>query len=290
MLRGKLFGSCCAVGIMVVYLFACGCNTGAFLGLHDWGRDLLAIGSAALIAALGAANVPATGDPNQVAQGAPGAPGAKGDPGVPGPQGPAGLQGEPGEPGEAGPEFFSIWVDELYQRGDARGFSPFHGLYSNDSAPRFYAPIGWKVAIPDSYAAGNPVTMRMYFFYNGTPDPDCQLFRMAAVRVKDAETPTMVDNIYVLLQIPPAIVPDAMMVVDLPINTPGGLNLYTADLGPKQLLAFGMEWVDYQCRDVEAESYQLLGVEFFESTSATMTGIEFYTGDPNDCICPNGVK
>jgi hypothetical protein len=265
-----------------------GCNSGAALGLHDWPRDLLAIGSSALIAALTAANVPptqVTQDGPQGEQGAPGVPGEQGPQGEPGPQG---EQGEQGPPGEPGPEFFSVWVDEFWQNQGKDRDGPFGYAGSYQSTPCFgmYGPIGWKVGIPEHYDAGNPVTMRMYMYYDGIVNPDCQVFRMAVVRLVNGGSVETHDNIYVRLDIPGGLPEDPMIVVDLPINRTSGLNLFTADLDSEQLLSFGVEWYDWTCRGDEGESWCMLGVEFFESATTDASGITVLAAEPTECDCP----
>jgi hypothetical protein len=204
-------------------------------------------------------------------------------PGEQGPQGEPGPQGEQGPPGEPGPEFFSVWVDEFYMEGRQ---GPFGYVYSYESTPNFYDAIGWKVGIPEHYDAGNPVTMRMYLYYNGTVNPDCQVFRMAVVRLVNGAAAEKFDNIYVQLDVPGGLPDFPTLVVDLAINRSGGLNLFTADLDSAQMLAFGMEWYDDVCRMLEGESWHILGVEFFESETTATTGITVLPAEPTACQCP----
>lgn len=141
--------------------------------------------------------------------------------------------------------------------------------------------------MPNHYSAGNPVTMRMYLFYDGIVNPECQVFRLAVIRLRRGATLQSFDNIYVQLVVPPGLPEDPLLVVDLPINTPAGLNPFTADLERAQLLAFGMEWYDDECRAPEGSSYSILGVEFFDSATAAAAGITVLPAEPEECFCPN---
>ena len=292
-----------SIAVMLAMALGSGCNPGSALGLHDWGRDRLGLGSSALIAALFAANV----TPEQAAQGErgdPGAPGPQGEQGNPGPAGPQGEQGNSGPEGpqgdlgpegpqgDPGPEFFSVFIDEFWtpiEQGEPPPFADaFDYLRSDDPAPDFdpHVAVGWKFAIPNRYAAGNPVTMRMFLYYDGEVDPNCQVFRMAVLRLRNGQALEMYDNIYVQLDIPGGLPADPMLVVDLPINGASGLNLFTADLASAQLLAFGMEWYDVECRPTEGRRYSILGVEFFESETTAAVGITVLPAEPTECFCP----
>jgi hypothetical protein len=191
-------------------------------------------------------------------------------------------------------------VDELWRPQILRSWQgPFGGQISVDPTPcfdpggEFPDAIGWKVTIPERYAAGNPVTMRMYLFHSGSFDPnyfdpnslDCQVFRMAVARLVDGGSIDVQDNIYVRIDIPDGLPYNPMLVVDLPINTSDGLNLFTADLATKDLLGFGMQWYDNECRVDEGEDWCVLGVDFFESETTAIDGITILP-DPNDCYCP----
>jgi hypothetical protein len=298
------------------------CNTDKALFLNDWGRDVL-LGSGALAAAFAVAGIqatqtaidaaqaeqstpPAQGAPGeQGSQGERGVPGSQGSPGEQGPQGaagspgqpgeqgaqgPAGSQGERGDPGAPGPEFFSTFVDEFFVEDD--------GEYrSTRSAPAFDAPVGWKVAIPNRYNAGNPVTMRLFLHrvLEDFPQGDCEVFRLATIRLRNGSPIEELGELFLQVELPigdgagdgeePP--DDIFIVVDLPINTEDGLNLTSGDddLAPAQFLSFGMEWgVLDNC---DGALYSILGVEFFESPvgEAALFGARVSEGCPGDCDC-----
>jgi hypothetical protein len=113
------------------------------------------------------------------------------------------------------------------------------------------------------------------------------VFRLAVVRVQPNDTIGTVDDLYVQLDIPTGLPPNPMLVVDLPINTADGLNLFTTDLAAAHLLSFGMEWYDRECRPFEGASYAIVGVEFFESETATASGITVLPAEPTECFCPD---
>jgi hypothetical protein len=177
-------------------------------------------------------------------------------------------------------------VDEFY-RPD--------GNVSITSTPSFEEPIGWKVAIPSRYTAGNPITMRVFLYWLG-PDPtqpkhDCDVFRLAAVRLRSG-WPLEVygQELHVRLTLPPAAQDQKapfFFVMDLPINAPEGLN-FPNDLAAGQVVAFGMEWVAQGC-PLLGRRYQIYGVEFFEGEpgSASLHDATISVDHP-DCSCGGG--
>jgi hypothetical protein len=298
-----------------------GCNFDKALFLQDWARDLLHT-SGAIATALAVANLQA----NQAAlaaaqeemqdqivpgeqgeQGAPGAPGLPGEageqgepgaqgeqglPGEPGAQGEQGLPGEPGLPGApglpgpAGPTLFSTFVDEFWSQNDP------NGVISVLAIPRFAAPIGWKVAVPNHYDAGNPVTMRLFLNLRieEVPPVECQVFRLAVVQAKAGHAREVLGEVYVTLDIPDGSDETArlftdrnelFLVVDLPINSPVGLDM-AHDLAAAQLLAFGMEWVGNDDAGSGLD-YTIWGVEFFESAEAVLAGATLSDECPDGC-------
>jgi hypothetical protein len=346
MLSNKRFWSGVAALVTAGSLvLAVGCNPGSALGLQDWGRDLLSIGSGALVAALVAANVapndlgnggdvvlgevgpqgptgpqgPA-GDPGEPGRSVPSVPGdtgsagPQGEQGLTGPQGaagpegptgptgpagpagptgpegPTGAEGPAGPAGDSGPEYFSVFIDEFYRIPDTGS-----QYTSVESMPRFHAPVGWKVAIPNRYTPGNPVTMRLFLNQDysgneGAPYSECQVFRLAVVRRQAGAAADYVDNIYMTLVLPEGQLNgdgNLLLVVDVPINTPEGLNLF-GDLEPAQVLAFGMERYGRECLSEKASPYSILGVEFFESApgEAGVAGAVFSSDVPAQCRCP----
>lgn len=113
---GRVLKSCCGVVVCAALTVSSGCNFDAALGLQDWGRDLLGVGSGALAIALVAANLQNAAIDDQAGQPQPGVPGPEGPAGPQGPQGltgatgatgaqgPQGVQGEPGVQGPEGPQ------------------------------------------------------------------------------------------------------------------------------------------------------------------------------------------
>jgi hypothetical protein len=138
--------------------------------------------------------------------------------------------------------------------------------------------IGFKTVIPNRYDAvtQNPVTMRLLLYFTQpnveVPRPtQCELFEIAGVRMQDGQPiGTYVEPLWLVLT--PRMDPgDMFLVVDVPINTPDGLDA-AADLAPGQMLAFGLSWVwDAECTDYN-DDYRIIGVEFFESETAALAG------------------
>ena len=73
------------------------------------------------------------------------------------------------------------------------------------------------------------------------------------------------------------------LVVDLPINTPDGLGL-AGDLEAGQMIAFGLAWRDIECA-WQGEDYRILGVEFFESETAALSGATIEEVGEQNCWC-----
>jgi hypothetical protein len=77
---------------------------------------------------------------------------------------------------------------------------------------------------------------------------------------------------------------DTFLVVDVPINSPDGLG-FPEDLAAGQMLAFGLAWRDKECTWHGAD-YRILGVEFFESETAALSGATVEeVGDQQNCYC-----
>jgi hypothetical protein len=215
--------------------------------------------------------------------------GPRGEQGIQGEQGLPGEQGPQGEQGLPGPEFFSVFVDEFFTyQGETGAY-----VATVDSNPAFHdgsgPPVsanGWKFAIPNRYAGVNPVTMRLFIYYdtNFARQTDCEVFELVAVRLRDGEAAAQYGaTAWVALEVESQN-PSQFLVVDLPMNSPGGLN-WDNDLEAGHLLGFGMRWDDGECVDLGRE-YRILGVEFFESEpgSELLSGAQVLPANPG-CIC-----
>lgn len=305
-------------------LFGAGATLAAFyaVGQANSAQDAAAAAQDAAGAAQNAAN--AAQDAAQSAQGAPGtpgetgatgpagpagAPGADGAPGPAGEQGPPGAAGAPGADGadgtngapgaqgpqgEPGPAFFSVFVNQFFRPPvafDSSG-APQGGGDAGD-APDFTAAIGWRVIMPNRYAAGNPITMRLFIDADYTLEEgratQCEQFRIAFARMRNgAPAETYGPEQFLLLDVPPND-GQVFLVVDVPINSAGGLNLPN-DLAAGQMLGVGMEWSDGECVQF-GRDYRLFGVEFFETTpgSEVLSGATISATQP-ECICGGGDK
>lgn len=307
--------TCSALAVAGGACASLGCNAGAALWLQDYGRDLLFSGGAlaAALAALGQANEALEqannandtaqnaleiadasrgqpGDPGPPGQdGADGQNGADGAPGAAGPPGQNGQDGAVGANGAPGPEFFTNFVDQFFRPPtNLQGGGP--GGESED-APTFGAAVGWRMILSNRYHAGNPVTMRLYLDADYSLDPgrptECEQFRIAMVRMRNgAPVEAYGPERFILVNIPPN-AGQVFMVIDLPLNVPGGLNLPN-DLTAGQLLGVGMEWSDGECTTL-GRDYRIFGVEFFESPigSAALSGATVSETQPT-CECGGG--
>lgn len=310
-IRSKLRTRACQLAVAAVVTVTMGCNMDSALFVDDWVRDL-ALGSIALVAAYGAVGqvgpqgeqgeqgeqgAPgAPGEIGQAEQGAPGAPGAQGsqgDPGAQGDQGETGEQGVEGEKGDTGdtgdtgdkgdpgPELFDVFVDEFYIQ-PVNSESTWVSVESNpafwDSANGYNnQAIGFKTMVPARYDAAtqNPVTMRIFLYFNLESRPErliaCEYFELAGVRLRDgAAIETYGDPVWIVLN-QRANDDETFLVVDIPLNDPAGLAL-SDDLEPGQVLAFGLAWRDIECPEM-GEDYRIIGVEFFETKTATLRGV-----------------
>lgn len=273
-------------GILVV---ATSCNLGSALGLHDWERDLL--GGRALVAAFVALS-PQQGEQGpQGPQGKQGPQGEQGAQGIPGEQGIQGEQGAQGPQGPAGPEFFSVFVDEFYIPDK---IDP--SLWVSDAAnPAFFdagmggkVDVGFKVAIPDRYdgTTQNPITMRLFLAYDplAVRNANCEYFLLASFRrTAGADVAAYGANTWVILDPRGNNAPPETVVVDLPISSAAGLG-FPADVQPGEMISFGMTWVDNVCPD-DAADYRILGVEFIEAETATLSGATIEPPGVIPCNC-----
>lgn len=142
-------------------LLVTGCDPSAAQNLQDWGRDLLAGASGALLAAClaGGQDLPRPEGPEGPAgpvgpagpEGPQGPEGPAGPAGPEGPEGPQGPQGPEGPQGAPGPEFFSVFVDEFWVPQPLRE-GPFGSVVSVDPTPDFSDPMAGSSACPTTTA------------------------------------------------------------------------------------------------------------------------------------------
>jgi hypothetical protein len=270
-----------------------GCNFGSALWLHDWGRDLLFGGGALAVAVLVAARPGPAGPAGQ--DGPPGpageagaagqdAPDAEGQAGAPGMIGPAGAAGRPGVPGPAGPtgapgpEFFDIFIDDFFGAANtASGDLQVQAVQISEPALQVdTGPLAYRVAIPNRYGAGNPVTMRLSLYREGFESSGCFVFTLDSRRLRDgadievygSQKFVRIDNSVaapgggaVAGQASEA----ALLVVDLPLNDATGLG-FANDLATGQFLAFELA---ADLRSGDFATYTLVNVEFFEGAPGT---------------------
>jgi len=216
-----------------------------------------------------------------------GAQGPVGPPGPEGPQGSSGSSGAQGPPGAPGPAHFSVFVEEFFtvEGGsyNSLDLDPGQGL----PVVKIYGPalgvcgepvvgdseavnvVAYRVPVPASYDASNPVTMRLFIWRTGEHLEDkCFVFRLDAFRARHA---TGVEPYgltrYIKLNDPPDPDPDGtLLVVDLPLNNSerdplSGLAMPN-DLWAADLLAFELNTIE---EFNDGGCYGLQGAEFFES-------------------------
>jgi len=186
-----------------------------------------------------------------------------------------------------------VFVDEFY-------LAPEEGppsWASVESGPAFWVwddewgypqAVGFKTVIPNRYdgATQNPVTMRILLYFALDYEPrmtQCEYFNLAAVRLRDGQPVEQYgDEMWLVLD--PRDNDDPMfLVVDVPINSPEGLG-FPEDLEAGQMLAFGLAWRDIECPWMGAD-YRILGVEFFESETAALSGATVEEVDGQNCWC-----
>ena len=208
-----------------------------------------------------------------------------------------GPRGAPGADGQDGPELFSIFIDDFFgSRGPfnallpvvlVRVDEPVLGVFeSATSAGDFGDGVAYRVAIPDSYAPGNDVTMRLYFYRFRQPEGECFIFTVDGRRARNGGgVEPYGDTRWVRID-PPShnvagngIIDDILLAVDLPINTAAGLGGPT-DLAGGDLLAF-----ELSTHQPDGALYELLGVEFTEMRPgrATLGGATVFSSEDETC-------
>ncbi|MCZ6683563.1 MAG: hypothetical protein O7B26_10285 [Planctomycetota bacterium] len=279
-----------------------GCGASGFLGLQDYQRDFL-FGAGSLATSLLVGSTPGPEGPMgppgpqgpQGPAGPPGPPGAigpsgPGDPAgepIPGLPGPIGPQGPPGPAGSAGPagttgpagaSFFDLFIEEFFgARTTLLGGVLVEAVEMDAPVlgplPDQAGPIAFRVAIPQVYDAGNPVTIRLFLYRTGPVQEDgCFVFTMDARRLRNlSDVEVYGQTRYV--KIDPAVTQaaagvdglgqDVFAVVDLPLNVPDGLD-WPADLAVSDFLAFELAtYLD------DGGTYHVLAAEVFESAPGT---------------------
>ena len=207
----------------------------------------------------------------------------------------SGGSGPPGPPGADGPAFFNIFIDDFFGffRGEevslpvqfVRIVEPFLGNFllprTAGCAAGFQCPdnaIAYRVAVPQRYHAGNDVTMRIYFYRVQMDSPDdCFIFSLDARRLRDGSGIEVYgDRRFIRVDLPfdlkgplssgatAGFGEDGnLVVVDLPINTPEGLD-FPNDLSAADFLAFELNTARF-----DGATYEILGIEFTESPSGS---------------------
>ncbi len=193
--------------------------------------------------------------------------------GEPGQDGSDGDDGSDGADGADGPEFFDIFIDDFFTVvGGPYGGLPVQFVFIAEPLLGVRDPFsgttgvaGFRVAIPDWYEAGNDVTMRLFFHRTGEYEESCFVFTVDGRRLRDGSDVEVYGETRWVR-------PDAMevgdggtagilgtfIVVDLPINTPAGLD-YPDDLTGGDFLAFELD-----THQMDGYAYHLLGAEFIE--------------------------
>lgn len=243
-----------------------------------------------------------------------GPPGEQGDPGTAGPPGPQGEQGEQGVPGPAGPPgpagqggtFLDVFVDDFFTYADhIPGELPVNIVAIKE--PALGAPnpesgdagaIAYRFEVPQIYE-GQELTMRLLFFRTGPVEAgQCLIFSVDSLRLRDGQgIGPYGQKLWVRVDLPGLDVSaDAVdtagsaasallggdaglyLVLELPLNSPAGLD-YPDDLQPTDLVAFELA-TELKPEDLSAWDdggrYELLGVEFYESTGAALKGVTIF--------------
>lgn len=271
--RGVQKGSTALV-LTLALLVGPGCDN--FLGLQDWQRDLLGLGLGGLgnVGALAVALLTGGPAPAPAPDPIPGAEGPQGPAGADGVDGVNGVNGVDGADGVDGNSLFHIFIDDYFTTIDVPpGELPVElvrirepVLGDDGSTSNAADRIAFRVMIPPSYAGANPVTMRLALRrLGGSIGAGAFAFDVYVRRLVDGSN--AIDN-YVLVQTFNATPPVAgntfeFQVYDLPLNVavPNGLGGGTLAAG--QLIAVELVTVGD-----DGGEYLLLGVEFYETTTA----------------------
>lgn len=236
-------------------------------------------------------------------------------------QGPPGLNGLDGPIGPAvpiasssgdEPKPFDIFIDDFFAAestgigdlpvGSASISEPVLGAGSSMAQP-FVETVAFRFPIPDSFTSQNDVTMRIFFYRTGASRGACSAFTFAvdARRLRTGIGIEIYDHTAPAPSVPGRrwvrIDPDdtsgnaangngtdssdALVVLDLPLNTLAGLD-YPNDLEGGDVVAIELSTHHTDGRAV----FQLLGVEFIESGPgvAALRGAIVFATEPGGAL------
>lgn len=243
-------------------------------------------------------------------EGPQGATGAAGAAGPAGPQGPAGASGPSGPSGPAGPQgppgnaepFFDVFIEDFFTYADnVPGDLPVNivsirepaiGTPNGESGDA--GAIAYRLEITEAYQPNKEITMRLLFYRTGRVDSGrCLVFTVDSLELKNGQSPQDYgERRWVRVDVgrsppttenaPTALLGDVAggvyLVIDLPVNSAAGLG-YPSNLEVTDMVAFEIAtavkpnltaWDD-------GGRYELVGVEFFESTNGTVEGATIFT-------------
>jgi|CXWL01.1.fsa_nt_gi hypothetical protein len=235
-----------------------------------------------------------------------GAQGPKGETGVIGPAGPAGANGATGPagpPGEGG-TFLDVFIDDFFtyansilgelDTGIVNITEPALGAANPESGDS--GAIAYRFEVPEIYD-GEELTMRLMFFRTGPTEPgQCLIFSIDTLRLRDGQgIGPYGDRLWIRVDRPAPETtqksaaefllggePEGQyLVLELPLNSPAGLG-YPDDLNVTDLIAFEIA-TETRNDDLspwdDGGRYELLGVEFYESTGATLKGVTIFESE-----------
>lgn len=239
--------------------------------------------------------------------------GVAGDQGPAGASGSAGPTGPPGEPGDSGESLFDLFIDDFFTHPDDRRLgelpNPNGGValieepvLGFDNQGGILPPVAFRAAIPDMYTEGNLVTLRLFLYRTGETGPqECAFFRLDTLRARNEESAVAYGSAAEMAgALPGDLFPrfirifasgEQMVIVDLPLNDPTGLDL-ADDLLPADFLAFELNVllsVDSTPFNDGGE-YLVMGAELYELPAEMMgagpSGADIYFTVPDvdvDC-------
>ncbi len=215
--------------------------------------------------------------------GANGEDGAVGATGATGSTGATGATGSSGATGPAGPTLFDTFIDDFFTvDGGSYGTlnldpndaglpvidirEPALGL--NCRTDGELSVLGYRVAVSTRYAAGNPITMTLYFWRQGPVPENCFVVRLDAFTASHGTGISQYGEPRFVRPYIPGLTEEELqagilLVVDLPLNVPAEDGLgFPNTVQPQDLLAFELNTIEgFQ----DGGCYTLIGVDFFES-------------------------
>lgn len=188
-----------------------------------------------------------------------------------------GLRGQRGEPA---PEFFSIFIDDFFTNGSQTHLDLLltsirePALGPRNKGSGILPAIAFRAPIPNRYTGNTDVTLRMFFFRSGELLEGCMIFQFDAMRLRRGSTlQAYGDTRWVRIDIDDTLSIagnddgeeslNTSLVIDLPVNTASGLDM------PNDLIAGDLLAFEIRTEVDDGGSYQLLGVEFFESETGS---------------------